>query len=401
MIEVLPLGIYVHLPWCVRKCPYCDFNSHALKGQLPERAYLEALLADLEIEAQGLHGRVARSVFFGGGTPSLFSPGGIGRIICAIGDAGLLAQDAEISMEANPGTIERGQFAEYLAVGVNRFSLGVQTFNPEHLERIGRIHSDREIWKSVNELAAAGIGNFNLDLMYALPGQSVSQALQDIRLAADANPAHISHYQLTIEPNTPFHHKPPSLPGDDDAWQMQTEGQELLAATGFRQYEVSAYARPGRECRHNLNYWTYGDYVGIGAGAHGKLTDSATGQISRYFKSKHPRRYVDSAGKSSRNAQVLTSADIAFEFMLNNLRLRDGFAESDFEARTGLSFSTVLQSIRDAVRHGLLEGDERGCWRSTTLGFRFLNDLQACFLPPAPEKNRGKYSRLAGVTPSL
>ena len=392
MLEVLPLGIYVHLPWCVRKCPYCDFNSHALKGQLPEQAYLDSLLADLDIEAKRLHGRIAGSIFFGGGTPSLFSPEGIERIISAIAEAGLLAQEAEISMEANPGTIERGQFGEYLAVGVNRFSLGVQTFNPEHLERIGRIHSDREIWKSVNEFAAAGIGNFNLDLMYALPGQ----ALEDIRLAVDANPAHISHYQLTIEPNTMFHHKPPSLPGDDESWQMQAEGQELLAAAGFRHYEVSAYARPGRECRHNLNYWTYGDYIGIGAGAHGKLTDVTTGQPCRFFKPKSPRQYIGSVGNSTPREEPVAGADIAFEFMLNNLRLCDGFAESDFEARTGLPFRTVLRTTRDAVRQGLMEED-RGRWKATSLGFRFLNDLQACFLPPAPDEDRGRDGPVAGV----
>ena len=383
MIDVLPLGIYVHLPWCVSKCPYCDFNSHALKEQLPEQAYLDSLLADLEFEAKRLRGRTARSIFIGGGTPSLFSPDGIGRIISAVVEAGLLAADAEISMEANPGTIERGQFAEYKAVGVNRFSLGAQTFDPGQLERIGRIHSDREIWSSIDELAAAGIENFNLDLMYALPGQSVEQALQDIRFAVEANPAHISHYQLTIEPKTPFHHKPPPLPGDDEAWKMQTEGQQFLSEAGFRHYEISAYARPDRECRHNLNYWTYGDYIGIGAGAHGKLTDGATGRISRHFKSKNPRRYIESNGESRRSEEQLTDGDIIFEFMLNNLRLHDGFAESDFEERTGLPFNRVLPSVRDAVRHGLIEQDGQRRWRATSLGYRFLNDLQACFLPGA------------------
>jgi oxygen-independent coproporphyrinogen-3 oxidase len=391
MVDVLPLGIYVHLPWCVRKCPYCDFNSHALKEQLPERAYLDSLLADLEFEAKRLRGRTARSIFFGGGTPSLFSPDGIGRIISAVVETGLLAADAEISMEANPGTIERGQFAEYKAVGVNRFSLGAQTFDPGQLERIGRIHSDKEIWSSIDELAAAGIENFNLDLMYALPGQSVEQALQDIRFAVEANPAHISHYQLTIEPKTPFHHKPPPLPGDDEAWKMQTEGQQFLSEAGFRHYEISAYARPDRECRHNLNYWTYGDYIGIGAGAHGKLTDGATGRISRHFKSKNPQRYIESNGESRRSEEQLTDGDIIFEFMLNNLRLRDGFAESDFEARTGLPFNRVLPSVRDAVRHRLIEQDGQRRWRATSLGYRFLNDLQACFLPGAdndPAKGR-------------
>ena len=383
MIDVLPLGIYVHLPWCVSKCPYCDFNSHALKEQLPEQAYLDSLLADLEFEAKRLRGRTARSIFIGGGTPSLFSPDGIGRIISAVVEAGLLAADAEISMEANPGTIERGQFAEYKAVGVNRFSLGAQTFDPAQLERIGRIHSDKEIWSSIDELAAAGIENFNLDLMYALPGQSVEQALQEIRFAVEANPAHISHYQLTIEPKTPFHHKPPLLPGDDEAWKMQTEGQQFLSEAGFRHYEISAYARPDRECRHNLNYWTYGDYIGIGAGAHGKLTDGATGRISRHFKSKNPRRYIESNGESRRSEEQLTDGDIIFEFMLNNLRLHDGFAESDFEERTGLPFNRVLPSVRDAVRHGLIEQDGQRHWRATSLGYRFLNDLQACFLPGA------------------
>ena len=401
MIEALPLGIYVHLPWCVRKCPYCDFNSHALTGKLPERVYIDSLLADLEIEGRHLQGRVAQSIFIGGGTPSLFSPEGIGRVLSALTEAGLLAKDAEISMEANPGTIERGRFAEYLAVGVNRFSIGAQTFDPGLLEKIGRIHSDAEIWNSINELAAAGVENFNLDLMYALPGQTVSQALQDIQFAVDANPAHVSHYQLTIEPNTLFHHNPPSLPGDDDAWRMQTAGQQLLSETGFQQYEVSAFARPGRECRHNLNYWTYGDYIGIGAGAHGKLTDTETGQVSRHIKSKHPQQYLDAVGESSRKVERLTSSDVVFEFMLNNLRLRDGFTESDFEARTGLPFRIVLEAVGDAVCHDLMEKNDRGRWRATTLGFRFLNDLQACFLPPGSISDRAKDRPSEAIEPSI
>jgi oxygen-independent coproporphyrinogen-3 oxidase len=389
MKEALPLGIYVHLPWCIRKCPYCDFNSHALKAGLPEQDYIAALVQDLDREATRVPDRMAQTVFFGGGTPSLFSPAGVGQIISAIEARGLLVPDAEISMEANPGTVERGRFAEYQCAGVNRFSLGAQTFDTSHLAKLGRIHGEGEIRTSIEEFFAAGISNFNLDLMFGLPGQTVSEALHDLRLAVESGPAHISHYQLTIEPNTLFHRKPPLLPDDDQSWQMQTEGQLLLAAAGFEQYEVSAYAKAERKCAHNLNYWTYGDYLGIGAGAHGKLTDPATGRVSRQLKSRHPQQYIESGGVPVPAPGNLASADIVFEFMLNNLRVHDGFHESDFEARTGLAFDTVAARVHEAVGRGLMEKcAATGHWRASALGFRFLNDLQAWFLPTAVEQSQ-------------
>ena len=289
------LSLYVHLPWCVKKCPYCDFNSHGLKGTLPEAAYVDALLRDLDQDLPRVAGRRIETVFFGGGTPSLFSAAAIARFLDGALRRLPFAADAEVTLEANPGTVERGRFAEYRAAGVTRLSIGVQSFDPAALKVLGRIHSSTEAVTAAEEAHAAGLANFNLDLMYALPGQSLEGALDDVARAATLKPAHISHYQLTLEPNTLFHAHPPTLPDEDTAWAMQEACQGALAERGYKQYEVSAYAQAGRECRHNLNYWRFGDYLGLGAGAHGKLTD-ASGRVTRIWKVKHPETYLRGAG---------------------------------------------------------------------------------------------------------
>jgi putative oxygen-independent coproporphyrinogen III oxidase len=375
-----PLSLYVHLPWCVRKCPYCDFNSHALRGALPEDDYLAALLADLAEEQERAGDRSLETVFFGGGTPSLFGAESLGRLLAGLRERGLLVEDAEITLEANPGTIERGSFADYRDAGINRVSLGVQSFDAERLARLGRIHGPRETWSALEELDRAGIDNFNIDLMYGLPGQTVAAAVDDLNCALRAGPAHISHYQLTLEPNTLFWHRPPELPDDDDVWQMQGRCQALLSAAGYEHYEVSAYAAPGRRCGHNVNYWTYGDYLGVGAGAHGKLTLTAAGTIVRRSKRKHPGAYLAGAAARIQEETVVSAKDCVFEFMLNASRLSDGFDRRLFETRTGLDFAAVAPGLGHARRRGLM-AEETGVWRPTAFGRRFLNDLQALFLP--------------------
>jgi putative oxygen-independent coproporphyrinogen III oxidase len=324
-----PLSLYVHFPWCVRKCPYCDFNSHTLQGELPESAYIEALLCDLAAQAEDVQGREVVSVFFGGGTPSLFSPDALARLLGALQATLRFTGDAEITLEANPGTIERGRFADYRAAGINRVSLGAQSFDDESLQRLGRIHAAADTRRAVAELNAAGIENFNLDLMYALPQQSVDAALADIDMALQLEPTHLSHYELTLEPGTVFAGLPPAgLPDADSALQMQLACQQRLAEAGLRQYEVSAYAREGRQCRHNLNYWRFGDYLGIGAGAHGKCTrvrEDAL-RIERTWRAREPRRYLSSLPAIPQRRTV-PCADLPFEFLMNTLRLLEGFDE--------------------------------------------------------------------------
>ena len=379
-----PLALYVHLPWCVRKCPYCDFNSHVVPAEgLPESAYVAALLDDLEFAARGLHGRELVAVFFGGGTPSLFAAESIGRVLQLAARLFRVAPGLEVTLEANPGTVERGRFVDYRAAGVTRVSLGAQSFDDVQLAALGRIHAARETTAAVEELAAAGLDNFNLDLMYALPRQTVAAALADLERALALGPAHLSHYQLTLEPGTVFERRPPPLPDDDSAFAMQVACQERLAEAGFRQYEVSAYARDGRECRHNLNYWRFGDYLGIGAGAHGKTTDPASGAVLRTARVRSPARYHAATEPSARVAETHEVArdDLAFEFMLNALRLVEGFDEALFESRTGLPWAAVASPVDEAVARGLLEPGTGGRWRPTTLGRQFLNDLQAIFLP--------------------
>ena len=376
-----PLSLYVHLPWCVKKCPYCDFNSHGLKGALPENAYVDALLRDLDQDLPRVTGREVQTIFFGGGTPSLFSAESLGRFLEGVRTRLALGADAEITLEANPGTVERGRFAAYREAGINRLSIGVQSFDPRKLEVLGRIHSAEEACNAVEEAHAASLPNFNLDLMYGLPRQSVEEAEADVRQAMALMPAHISHYQLTLEPNTLFAAHPPLLPEDELIWAMQQRCQELLASKGYEQYEVSAYAQPGRRSRHNLNYWRFGDYLGIGAGAHGKLTD-ALGSITRLWKLKHPEAYLESAGapKSLGGVSEVAGSDLAFEFMLNRLRLVDAFTVADFESATGLSVEHIEAGVKRALELGLLEPAAHG-WRTTARGQNYLNDLQSLFLP--------------------
>jgi putative oxygen-independent coproporphyrinogen III oxidase len=383
---MIPLALYVHMPWCVRKCPYCDFNSHQLKSATPPPEYLEALIRDFEAELPAIAGRSVDSVFFGGGTPSLFAPQDFERLLRAFRQRIDFAADAEITLEANPGTIERGRFTGYRDAGITRVSLGAQSFAPRALERLGRIHTRDDTLRAAEELHTAGLHNFNLDLMYALPEQTAAEAMSDILQAIELAPAHISHYQLALEPGTVFHAQPPPLPDDESAFEMQRECQRQLAENGFEQYEVSAYARQGMRCRHNLNYWRFGDYVGVGAGAHGKISLAVPDRVQRTEKPKQPRDYLERLRGESGGARAavgerrfVASEDLVFEFMLNALRLNEGFSAADFEARTGLGVSSAEPRLRLAVGRGLLE-EIPGGWRATELGGRFLNDLQASFL---------------------
>jgi putative oxygen-independent coproporphyrinogen III oxidase len=377
-----PLALYVHMPWCVRKCPYCDFNSHQLKSGQPDASYIDALIRDFDLEVPRVRGRRIDSVFFGGGTPSLFAPSEFARLILALRARIEFAQDAEITLEANPGTIERGKFQGYAEAGINRVSLGAQSFDANALKVLGRIHSADDTHRAVEELTAAKLGNFNLDLMYALPEQSLEQALNDVKIACSLRPAHISYYQLTLEPGTVFHSRPPPLPDEDAAWQIQLAGQKMLAEYGYSQYEVSAYAQEGAQCRHNLNYWLFGDYVGIGAGAHGKVSVAKPEKILRTVKPKQPREYQAAmvrATVSAGEVSTIAAADLPFEFMLNALRLNDGFSSDCYHARTGLALRSIDEKLATAEDRGLLESVTGG-WRPTALGLRFLNDLQAGFL---------------------
>lgn len=381
-----PLALYVHLPWCVRKCPYCDFNSHAAPAALPEDAYVRALLEDLAVDVELVVGRTVNSIFLGGGTPSLFSPESIGRLLSGVRAALPLAADAEITLEANPGTIERGRFEAYAESGVNRVSLGAQSFSSAQLAALGRIHSPGEIETAVGDLRLAGIDNFNLDLMYGLPAQTVEESLADLQAALALGPAHLSHYQLTLEPGTAFYHRPPALPDDDATLEMQLACQAVIAAAGFAQYEVSAYAKPGRRCRHNIAYWTYADYLGIGAGAHGKVS-TAEGVV-RTEKPPMPRDYM--ARVATRSASIRRPVDpreLPFEFALNVFRLIEGSSLSAFEAATGLPSEMLGPTLDSLALRGLIERSS-GRIRATGLGLRFLNDVQAAFLPAAKGDTR-------------
>ena len=379
LFEPPPLALYVHLPWCVRKCPYCDFNSHAMPQNMPQREYIEALIEDLDHDLTKVRDRTLISIFFGGGTPSLFSPEEIGLLLEAVRARFVVSDELEVTLEANPGTIEHGRFAGYREAGVTRVSLGVQSFNEQQLKTLGRIHGAGDVHRAVDELRRAGLDNFNLDLMYGLPQQSIEEALQDLRSAIELQPAHISHYQLTLEPGTVFYHRPPPLPDDDASWQMQIESQALLDRFGYSQYEISAYAQAGRQCRHNLNYWQFGDYLGIGAGAHGKLT--VQDGIQRTARCKQPREYLSRAGADRIvEHRGLSGTELPFEFMLNALRLRGGVPASLFQARTGLALDVMESQLTAARAKGLL-ADTPERLAATELGLQFLNDLQAIFLP--------------------
>jgi putative oxygen-independent coproporphyrinogen III oxidase len=384
VLQSPPLALYVHFPWCVRKCPYCDFNSHTLHGELEERRYIEALQRDLQAQAPAAAGREVISIFLGGGTPSLFSPDAVARLLEAAQRHLLLAAGLEVTLEANPGTIERGRFAEYRAAGVNRVSLGAQSFDDARLVALGRIHCADETRRAATELHAAGLDNFNIDLMYALPGQDVGAARRDIEEALALRPSHLSHYQLTIEAGTVFAGRPPVLPDDDAAERMLEDCRELLEREGFAQYEVSAYAAAGRRCRHNLNYWSFGDYLGIGAGAHGKLSLAAEGEVVRTTQVREPRRYLAAAGQGTFTRAPVPVTELPFEFMLNALRLVDGFEVETFTGRTGLAWETVARTMADLVDEGLIVASGP-CYRPSPLGLRFLNDILLRFVTEIPK----------------
>ncbi|MEK7759401.1 MAG: radical SAM family heme chaperone HemW [Pseudomonadota bacterium] len=375
-----PLSLYIHFPWCVRKCPYCDFNLHAVHGDIPEDQYVDALLADLETDLPRVWGRPVRSIFLGGGTPSLFSPEAIERLLAGVRARVTLVPEAEVTLEANPGTVETGRFRGYHAAGVNRLSIGIQSFQPEQLKKLGRIHGRDEALAAAQAARAAGFDNFNLDLMFGLPQQTIEEALADLRTALALQPTHLSLYQLTLEPNTLFHAQPPALPDEDVLAAMQEALQAELAGAGFAQYEVSAYARAGRRSRHNLNYWQFGDYLGIGAGAHTKITDAEG--VTRLWKVKQPRDYLEKAGTPAGlgGEQRPGRDDVAFEFMLNALRLTEGLPAILFSERTGLDPACMQKPLTQAMALGLLEPDLKHI-RPTPLGRRFLNDLVELFLP--------------------
>jgi oxygen-independent coproporphyrinogen-3 oxidase len=378
-----PLALYAHFPWCVQKCPYCDFNSYTLRDELPELRYVEALLRDLDAQLVGLDVRPLTSIFLGGGTPSLFAPAAIGRVIEHARTRLGFADGVEITLEANPGTIERGRFAEYRAAGVTRVSLGAQSFDERQLKLLGRIHSADETRRAAEELHAAGLANFNLDLMYALPGQTAEQAQADLRSALALDPAHLSQYHLTIEPGTVFAAAPPTQPADDIVDDMLERCLQSLEDAGFEQYEVSGYARPGAKCTHNLNYWTFGDYLGIGAGAHGKLSFADSGFAVRTQQTREPRRYL-AADPSALVRKQISLVDLPFEFAMNGFRLVHGFADELFESRTGLSIDVLEQALAPQVARGLVERGEKH-WSATPKGFRFLNDILVDLLPAPAE----------------
>ena len=373
-----PLSLYVHVPWCVRKCPYCDFNSHELRGELPESDYVDALIRDLETALPSVWGRTVHSVFIGGGTPSLLSPAAIDRLLSEVRARLVLAPDAEITLEANPGTVEAARFTGFRDAGINRLSLGVQSLNPRHLQVLGRIHDRRQALDAI-VAARARFDNINVDLMYALPGQTLEQAIADLGEVLEHQPQHVSAYHLTIEPNTYFHRYPPQVPDDDAAADMQEQIETVLDTQGYRHYETSAVAQPGYQCRHNTNYWRFGDYLGIGAGAHSKI--SFPGRIVRQVRYKQPREYLQrvASGEPCQTEHEVVSEALPFEFMMNALRLTEGVERTMFAERTGLSIASIAEPLKQAVDLGLLV-DNHLRLQPTHKGQRFLNDLLALFI---------------------
>ena len=397
-----PLSLYIHYPWCAQKCPYCDFNSHAaplaVNARQRDEAYVNALINDLEHELPAIWGRTIQTIFIGGGTPSLIQPESLQNLLSQISARIKLSPMAEITMEANPGTVDQLKFEEFRQAGINRLSMGIQSFDDQLLKKIGRIHDSQQARLAIERAKLAGFDNINLDLMYALPGQTLKNALNDVQQAIDFDTSHLSHYQLTLEPNTLFASQPPKLPDDDLSYEMQLECQQLLADAGFEHYEVSAYAKPGKQCRHNLNYWQFGDYLGIGAGAHGKISDAAQQTIIRRWKEKHPQHYIEknsldtnSTEKKAENStnsinsfmiggqQQLSRHDIGFEFMLNSSRLIDGFDSQLFFAHTGLPILQIEKGLKKAVALGLIEW-HRDHIKPTKRGLQYLNELQELFL---------------------
>lgn len=379
--QTLPLSLYVHYPWCVQKCPYCDFNSHTLKSEIDEMAYLQAMITQLEGLLPQIWGRPIKSIFFGGGTPSLISEQGLNWFLSQARARLGFGPEIEITLEANPGTVDYEKFAGFYQAGINRLSMGIQSFSDEKLKALGRIHSADEADKAIQAAKAAGFTNFNLDLMFALPGQSLQQAVADVEKALSYQPPHLSHYQLTLEPNTPFYKNPPVLPNDDLAWEMQQACQEVIAQAGYHHYEVSAYAQSEKQCQHNLNYWQFGDYIGLGAGAHGKITMAPEGRVFRTQMPASPGGYVETinSGKTGRTTW-LSDEDAVFEFMLNALRLQGGFELSLFEQRTGLQLEKIEPTLKKLTEQKLININESGWLKLTPQGQIYLNNVVSTFL---------------------
>lgn len=374
-----PLSLYVHVPWCVQKCPYCDFNSHGQKGDIPEAEYVQHLIDDLKADLHLVQGRKIHSIFIGGGTPSLLTGAAYTRLLKEVDSLIGLTDNCEITLEANPGTVETGRFKDYVKAGINRISIGVQSMQDDKLKALGRIHGADEASYAAQQATEAGLNSFNLDLMHGLPGQSLDDALSDLKQIIALSPPHISWYQLSIEPNTQFASKPPTLPQDETLWDIQEQGQALLAQAGYQQYEISGYAKPGYQCQHNLNYWRFGDYLGIGCGAHGKVTDAKTGVITRTEKVKHPRGYMDIIKPYLYKSWQVEQDDLAFEFFMNRFRLTEPCPINDFNALTQQPLQSQQHALDKAINAGLLTKTDSH-WHVTLQGQRFLNDLLALFV---------------------
>lgn len=371
-----PLSLYIHVPWCVRKCPYCDFNSHAVQNEIPEQAYLSALLEDLDQDLALTSGRTIETVFIGGGTPSLMSGDFYQKLFKGLRERLIFAEDAEITLEANPGTLEEGRFEAFRETGINRLSIGVQSFNSIHLKALGRIHDGAAAHRAIESAKRAGFDNFNLDLMHGLPGQTPSDAIEDLKAAIGHKPPHLSWYQLTLEPNTEFYSRPPNLPDDDLLWEIAQSGGEYLRQQGFSDYEISAWCQKGKASRHNLNYWTFGDYLALGAGGHGKISLS-DGAIKRYWKTRQPDAYLNRIGSRTAGSNTIEATELPLEFLMNALRLREGVDESLFSKHTGLPLTSVAVQLQKLREDKLLVSDRL---QATNLGQRYLNSLLERFL---------------------
>jgi oxygen-independent coproporphyrinogen-3 oxidase len=382
MLQTPPLSLYIHIPWCVEKCPYCDFNSHAIKTGIPEQEYVTQLLVDLDTDIAkfSLTERPLHSIFIGGGTPSLFSAQAIEQLLTQVLSRFEHKADIEITLEANPGTVEAKKFIGFFNGGVSRLSVGVQSFESEKLIKLGRIHDSNQAKKAAELAYSCGIKTFNLDLMHGLPQQNLANALDDLTTAVALNPTHLSWYQLTIEPNTAFHSRPPKLPADEVLWDIQDQGIALLEKAGYQQYEISAYCKPGFECQHNINYWQFGDYLGIGCGAHGKITDVVNNKIYRTVKVKHPKGYLDKSRPHLDHLNEVSTEELPFEYMMNRLRLYSSFTLAEYQSRTGLPIDTVLPQLQQAKQKQLMLENSDGSWQVSKLGHRYLNDLLEMFL---------------------
>ncbi|RKZ40725.1 MAG: radical SAM family heme chaperone HemW [Gammaproteobacteria bacterium] len=381
----LPLSLYIHIPWCIRKCPYCDFNSHQMQGKIPENDYINALLADLEQDLPKIQERAISSIFIGGGTPSILSPEAIYQLLTGVQRRLPIRKNTEITLEANPGSIkDNTRFQAFREAGINRLSLGIQSFNETALQGLERIHGRIEAINAIDKAMKAGFNQINFDLMFGLPAQTIEAALKDLQIAVSFQPSHLSWYQLTIEPNTPFYHNTPPLPDNDILWEMQNAGQNYLAKQGYFQYEISAYAKSGQQCQHNLNYWKFGDYLGIGAGAHGKISETHLGTITRTSKQRHPQNYLQSSPAIIANHSKLTPPEVGLEFMMNALRLYEGFTNQTFIENTGLNLAYLEKPIEQAyLQRWLVKNEKNGIphIRATDTGMRFLNEVLDLFVP--------------------